>query len=74
MTNHPGRRKPTWVADAEAVAAERIAATQWPAGDGTHILTRAELQQVITDAVVHGYGHGLRAATMILSGARRKTT
>jgi len=75
MTNHPERRQPAWVADAQAVAAERIAATRWPeSDDGAHVLTRDELQQVIRDAVVWGYSRGLRAAgDALLSSPKRKS-
>jgi len=57
MTNHLGRKPPAWLARAEAVAAERIAATRWPDGDAA-LLTRAELERVIHDAVVWAYGRG----------------
>lgn len=71
MTNHPGRKPPAWVADAQAAAAERIAATRWPEGDGAHVLTRAELQQAIADAVIWGYGQGRRSALDIVAKGRR---
>ncbi len=58
MTNHPGRKPPGWLADAQSAADERIAATRWPDGDGAHVLTRADLQQTIRDAVVYGYHRG----------------
>lgn len=74
MTNHPGRRKPAWVADAEAVAAQRIAATRWPEGDGAHVLTTAELQQIIRDAVVWAYGQGLQAQVMPTRRTRHDRT
>lgn len=70
MTNHPGRTPPAWVADAEALAASRIAATRWPEGDGLHVLTRARMQQVLRDTVVWAYGEGLRAQIAPSSNSR----
>lgn len=61
MTNHPGRRKPSWVADAEAVADARIAAIQWQVGDGAYLVTPAELRQMLREAIISAYGAGLRA-------------
>lgn len=60
MSNHPGRRQPAWVAHAQAAAEERIAATRWPDGDGARMLTSDQLAQLIREAVVYGYGRGLR--------------
>ncbi len=57
MTNHPGRKLPAWLQRAEAAAAERIAATRWPDAPAA-VLTRPELERVIRDAVVWGYGRG----------------
>jgi len=57
VTNHPGRKPPGWLQRAEAAAAERIAATRWPAAPAA-VLTRPELERVIRDAVVWGYGRG----------------
>jgi len=67
--NHPGRKPPAWLADAQAVAAERIASTRWPEGD-TVLMSRAELQQIMRDSIVHGYGMGLRAAALQLTPRR----
>lgn len=74
MTNHPGRKQPAWVADAEAVAAARIAATRWPDGDAV-LMTRADVERLMRDSVVHGYGMGLRAGSDALSrrGQRERT-
>ncbi len=60
MTNHPNRRPPRWLADAQTLADQRIAATRWPDGDGVHVLTRDQLAQVIRDAVIYGFAEGLR--------------
>ena len=62
MTNHPGRKPPGWLQRAEAAAAERIAATRMPADGAAVMLTRAQAEALIRDAVVWGYGRG-RAET-----------
>lgn len=74
MANHPGRRSPAWVADAEAVAAARIASTHWPEGDGVHVMSRADVERLMRDSIVHGYGMGLRAGAdaLLLQAPKRR--